>query len=654
MRSNKFVLLFLFFTVIALVFVSRSFFLGELSVIERIAGKVQEENVKQLSRVIEAQAQINRVPWLVSRFFLTDNPEKKEYIEAQIRQQIMMVEHRYINAFYYQEDEAPLFSYVVKNWRGYTDSVFQTLASDKNHQIEEAQERTENSLLYLERLNDGMRMIVAFHERDVAEKTSGIVEASRLSKENVLLLTVSVTVILSIIGLIAFRKIATTEEQLLSQIYATNQLAYHDSLTGLANRLYFQQILWEELQAADASGAVVFFDLDNFKLVNDSHGHDVGDNLLALIADRIRALSTPQIFEARFGGDEFVLMLKNFTEEEVREYLTRLQTSMAMPANVNGVILNLTSSIGVAFYPLHGSDVVELLKKADIAMYQAKARKNSYAIYDGKALEEAAARRRMEDDLKHAIDRQELSLVYQPIIASHSLQLTGLEALLRWNSPEHGPVPPSVFIPMAEATGMIVPIGQWVFREAAGMIKVLCDMQLPDVFVSVNVSVIQLMQDDFASLLDQTAAEYHIPLDKIKIEITESVLMESFEHVQVNIEGIRNKGLSFCLDDFGTGYSCVNYLTQLPLEVLKLDKSLTDRLEGDPRDRAVFENLIRMAHAIGITVVAEGVENKRQLAVIRQMDCEFAQGYLISRPLPKAEILEKLSQKRLEAFAVIE
>lgn len=471
------------------------------------------------------------------------------------------------------------------------------------------------------------------------------------------------------IGLIAFHKITSTESKLrtqvtllaeknlllLEQANEINQLAYHDTLTGLPNRHYFQQVLSEALTgtgADSAGGAVAFLDLDNFKLVNDTYGHDVGDQFLAVIADRIKSLLQEQVFGARFGGDEFVFLLRQFEDANTRMLLEKILALVALPVQVEGVMISPTCSIGVAFFPSHGNSVVELLKKADTAMYQAKARKNIYVIYDGKALEEIADRQRMEQSLRRAIDRQELSLAYQPIINSVSHKLVGLEALLRWRSGEYGEISPAKFIPLAESSGMIVPIGQWVLNEAAAMVKLLQDTGLRHIYISVNVSVIQFMQDDFLAIINNSVTTNNVPVDNIKIEITETVLIESFAHIKAKIDRVREMGIKICLDDFGTGYSSINYLTQLPLDVLKLDQSLVGRLEGDARAQAVFENMVRMAHGIGIQVVAEGVENSRQMELIQKLGCDYAQGYYISRPVPQTVLLTELAQGTSYSFTL--
>ncbi len=640
MNSSKLALTLLFTAMFALTFYIRSFVADELSNIEYSVKTVQDENVKQLSKVVEVQGAVNKVPWLVSRLIISEGEDKRRYIEKQIVAQIDEIEKKYMNDRNHREDEEALHTYVGKNWQGYKASVLQVMSALQRDEIFEARDRMEDSLLYLERVNDGLKMIVALHERDVADKTGGIIHIIVLAKQNMLLLVIVALLTFIFIGVIAFRKITSTEKQLRKQ-------AYHDDLTGLPNRFSFQQTMREELQKADrpGNGAVLFLDMDNFKIINDHYGHDAGDQFLVIIANRIRSLFGEDIFGARFGGDEFALFLRKADEKQVEKLLSELRGIIAEPVRVQGVLISPTPSIGVAFYPRHGDTVVELLKNADIAMYQAKSKKNAYVIYETKLLSDITARQLMEQSLKQAVDRNELSLVYQPLICVKTHQLIGLEALLRWKSGQLGDVSPVEFIPLAEATGTIIPIGCWVLNHAASMIKSLEQLGARDIFISVNVSVIQLMQEDFIEIVEKVVTTQGIALNSLKIEITETVLVESFPLIKTKIKLLRDMGIKICLDDFGTGYSSINYLTRLPLDILKLDKSLVRDLNRNERSQVVFRNLIQMAHGIGIKVVAEGVETQQQMELIQGLGCDYAQGYYISKPVGAEDVIQ-LSVKR--------
>lgn len=634
MNSSKLALTILFTAMFVLTFYIRSFVADELSNIEYSVKTVQDENVKRLSKVVEVQGEVNKVPWLVSRLLVSEGEDKRQYIEKQIIAQIDGIERKYISDRNYRDDEEALHAYVEKNWLGYKTSVLQVMYAFDNDKIFEAGDRMEDSLLHLERVNDGLKMIVALHERDVADKTGGIARTIVLTKQNMMMLVIVALLTFIFIGVIAFRKITSTEKQLRRQ-------AYHDDLTGLPNRFSFQQTMREELQRADRSnGAVFFLDMDNFKVINDHYGHDAGDQFLVIIANRISSLFDENVFGARFGGDEFALYIRKADEKQVKQLLRELQMIIAEPVQVKGVMISPTPSIGVAFYQQHGDNVVELLKNADIAMYQAKSKKNTYVIYEPKLLSDITARQIMEQNLKQAVDRDEFSLVYQPLICVSSNQLIGLEALLRWKSEQLGDVSPAEFIPLAEATGTIIPIGCWVLNHAAVMIKTLEELGVRDVFISVNVSVLQLMQEDFIEIVEKAVKTQGISLDSLKIEITETVLVESFPHIKTKIKLMREMGIKICLDDFGTGYSSINYLTRLPLDILKLDKSLIRDLNRNERSQVVFKNLIHMAHDIGIQVVAEGVETKQQMELIQELGCDYAQGYYIGRPDSAAAVIQ--------------
>ncbi|WP_371380972.1 diguanylate cyclase domain-containing protein [Sporomusa aerivorans] len=376
MKSSKLALATLFITMLTVTFYIRNFVTGELAVIEKSVQTVHEENVKQLSLVVEAQEQINKVPWLVSRFILSENADKRKYIQEQISRQIELIDKVYIHSFSYRDDEKALHAYVERNWKGYKDIVFQII-NPANSNPNEAQDRMEDCLLYAERVNNGMKMIVAFHERDIAEKTNGVLETAMQAKKNVFGLVIIAAITFIFVGLIAYRKIICAEDKLQAQ-------AYHDALTGLPNRLSFEKVVSEEICIAgdSAGGAVVFLDMDNFKFINDQYGHDAGDQFLIVIANRIRSFFNENVFGARFGGDEFVLYLKNVNEQSAELMMKKLLLLFADPVQVKGVAISPTPSIGVAFYPKHGSSAIELLKNADIAMYKAKVKKNSYVVYD--------------------------------------------------------------------------------------------------------------------------------------------------------------------------------------------------------------------------------------------------------------------------------
>ncbi len=400
MKSSKFILLLLFCSVISIILYSQRFFTAELSTIESNIEIVQNHHIKQSRKVVDIQTKINKVPLLLWKYMLADSEEKKAYFTRQLVEQIGEIETEQLVTFNKDSDEMILYSYVQKNWLDYKNFVIKTIAADKNNEPLIALEALTTSLIYLERVNDSMKMIVDFHQNDVAQKTANVAAIAESSKQNVFVFSfIAAASFLVVVG-ITFRKIILTEKQLRKQVLELaeknallaeknlriRQLAYEDNLTGLANRYAFQSALAKELSAAwqnSRAGSVVFFDIDGFKQVNDRYGHDVGDELLTIIGTRIKSLLDPELsFGARFGGDEFALFFRNITAGEIVPVLDTLLCTVFIPAEIQGITLHPTASIGVSFYPQQDINAAGLLKKADIAMYHAKSKKNAYVLYD--------------------------------------------------------------------------------------------------------------------------------------------------------------------------------------------------------------------------------------------------------------------------------
>ena len=361
---------------------------------------MQNHHIKQSRKVVDIQTKINKVPLLLWKYMLADSEEKKAYFTRQLVEQIGEIETEQLVTFNKDSDEMILYSYVQKNWLDYKNFVIKTIAADKNNEPLIALEALTTSLIYLERVNDSMKMIVDFHQNDVAQKTANVAAIAESSKQNVFVFSfIAAASFLVVVG-ITFRKIILTEKQLRKQVLELaeknallaeknlriRQLAYEDNLTGLANRYAFQSALAKELSAAwqnSRAGSVVFFDIDGFKQVNDRYGHDVGDELLTIIGTRIKSLLDPELsFGARFGGDEFALFFRNITAGEIVPVLDTLLCTVFIPAEIQGITLHPTASIGVSFYPQQDINAAGLLKKADIAMYHAKSKKNAYVLYD--------------------------------------------------------------------------------------------------------------------------------------------------------------------------------------------------------------------------------------------------------------------------------
>lgn len=662
MKSSRLSLLLLAVVVISInVYVNR-FFNAELTAIENNVSQARQVQSVEVLPVINTQDRINEIPLLVSKFVTTDSPLKKEYLEKKIKQLLAEGEgERVFSSSGKTGEEQAIIQYLHQNWLAYKNSVLKTIYSERSGEGRQAREDMEASLVLLERVNSGMKMLIDYHQRTMTAKIDEASAVAGGSRSNVNGLTVLSSLFFLAMAVGAYRKIGATENALQQQVQELDgknqllqeqtaeihRLAYYDVLTGLPNRLSFQQVLQEELEAAKQQGlqgAVLFLDMDNFKLVNDTYGHDMGDRFLTIIAQRIGELAQGRIFAARFGGDEFAMLLRGYGEAEVNWLLPILAQQIAERLDLDAVSLYPSCSSGVALFPQHGDTAGDLLKKADIALYQAKQRKVRHVIFEESILTKLTQRHDLELKMRQAIIKRELTLVYQPILDLHTRRLVGLEGLLRWEQSKDGNISPAVLIPLAEATGFIIPIGRWVIEEAAAMLHRLRMETAESVFLSINVSVMQLNQEEFLEHLLETVAMYGLDPGRFRIEITESILIESFQQIGPKLEAVRKAGIKVCLDDFGTGYSSINYLTKLPIDYLKLDRTLIQDLAEMPRLQTVFQNLICMAHGIGIQVVAEGIETVEQVKLIEKMRCDYGQGYLFSRPVGETEFMAMVRQ----------
>ncbi len=426
----------------------------------------------------------------------------------------------------------------------------------------------------------------------------------------------------------------------------TRHLALHDPLTGLPNRALFRDRLQHALARSrrrDTTLAVLFLDVDNFKVVNDSLGHEAGDELLTALAPRLAEAVRTGDTVARFGGDEFVLLCEDVEDEqEALEIAERVKQCFARPLSIAGGEHFVTASIGVAL-PSAGHELPEsLLRDADAAMYQAKERGRArFEVFDADMRASALKRLQVEADLRRALERDEMRLVYQPVIEVESGRIAAVEALLRWHHPERGVVPPLDFIPVAEESGLIVPLGAWVLREAmrkAHHWRQLCGPGETPLVVSANLSARQMVERDLVSTVAELLEGTGVDPRQIALEITETVLVEDTASAAEQLRALEELGVKLVLDDFGTGYSSLGYVKRFPLSFLKIDRSFVAELGRNGRDAAIVSAIAEMARALGARVVAEGVETEEQLAGVRKLGCELAQGYLFARPLPPDEI----------------
>jgi diguanylate cyclase (GGDEF)-like protein/PAS domain S-box-containing protein len=413
--------------------------------------------------------------------------------------------------------------------------------------------------------------------------------------------------------------------------------ANHDALTGLPNRALVSDRMMQAVTFSQRFGHslwLVAIDLDNFKLINDHLGHQAGDELLCVIANRLRACANEGDTVARLGGDEFLLLLPVANQRPMSSLLQLVQEAIAAPVTLNGKPVAVTCSIGVSVYPADGSGPDQLLKHADIAMYRAKeAGRNQVQFYEAAMQAQVAERASIEAELRHALARNELSLVYQPKLDLRSGAVTGMEALLRWQHPVLGAVSPARFIGVAEETGMIVAIGRWVLRMACTQAVAWQQAGLPPLRVAVNLSARQFrdraLQDEVrAALQDSGLAPQYLEL-----ELTESLMMHDVREVVAVINSLKQLGIALSIDDFGTGYSSLSYLRQFPLDYLKIDQSFTREMLDEPKVAAIVRSVISLGHSLGFKVIAEGVETAAQLAYLRDKGCDEIQGYYFSRPL---------------------
>ncbi|CAN5919813.1 hypothetical protein BH11PSE8_BH11PSE8_44190 [soil metagenome] len=429
-------------------------------------------------------------------------------------------------------------------------------------------------------------------------------------------------------------------------------LAHHDVLTGLPNRGVAEQRLRDAMLLSARTGqpvAVLFIDLDRFKTINDSLGHQTGDALLKLVADRLRLSIRDADTVSRFGGDEFVVLLNGVTgSSEALQIAQRLMASLRAPYFVEKMELNVSSSVGIAMFPDDAGDMDELMRHADAAMYEAKANGRDNVYFFTRDLNDRAQQRlQIEVLLRNAVARDELRLVFQPQVNALDGSLTAVEALLRWNTPELGEVTPAVFIPLAEESRLIVPIGEWVIDQACCQ---LADWRIRGVevgVVSVNLSAVQLLDPGLLPALRASLARHNVPAALIELELTESTLMESTEERLRQLHALEEIGVQLSIDDFGTGYSSLSYLSRLPMGKLKIDRSLVKDMLTEPKDRAITEAIIALAHRLKMTVVAEGVETPEVHAALAQAWCDAIQGYFTGRPMAPPAFEQWLAERHV-------
>lgn len=419
--------------------------------------------------------------------------------------------------------------------------------------------------------------------------------------------------------------------------------AYHDLITGLPNRLaLYTQNTGLFSSCPDGGFALLFIDVDHFKFINDTLGHDFGDQLIKLLSKRLSGLLKENCFLYRLSGDEFIIVAKNVKEQEAAEiFAAHILAGFKEPFRLGENLLHINISIGLSLYPEHGRDINELLRCADIAMYRAKeAGRNRHVIYAQTMNEIVAEHVLIEKHLRTALENDEFELHYQPQLDIKDDRITGLEALLRWDSRELGSVSPLKFIRIAEETHLIMPLGAWVLNKACAFIRKIHLQGRIDITLSVNISMLQLLQNDFVDLVLGVLKFYNLDPQCLELEITESVLMESYEAIEGKLKLLCSKGVKIALDDFGKGYSSLSYLKQLPIATLKIDKSFIDSISSESGNKSLTGQIVMMGRSMGLNVVAEGVETREQINYLIKHKCHKIQGYLFSKPLPAKEAEE--------------
>lgn len=452
-----------------------------------------------------------------------------------------------------------------------------------------------------------------------------------------------------------YEQLTATQQEIVGQydMLLENQknmhrLAYVDSLSNLPNRLSLLETMESYFRRTGGSAALLFVDMDNFKYINDTLGHKSGDILIRKASERLQSVVREEDLLSRLGGDEFVIFLKDIESRvDVLNLAEDIMRAFRKSFLIGESNLYVSSSIGISFYPEDGETTEEILKNADVAMYRAKEEgKSTYVVYDKSMHTAFNDRMNIEKHLRSAMNNNEFELHYQPQVQMETGLISGFEALIRWNSPVLGFVSPLSFIKIAEDSRLIIYIGEWVLREACKSMNSIHQRTGIPYKISVNISIIQLLQDDFVEIVLDSLEESGLVASSLELEITESIFMESFGSTVSKLEFLQSRGIRIALDDFGTGYSSLSYLQQLPISTLKMDKVFIDSLADKAFSESFVQTIITLGHKMGLDVVAEGVEDASQWAFLREAHCDKVQGYLISRPVPQRQVMELLVPQR--------
>ena len=425
-----------------------------------------------------------------------------------------------------------------------------------------------------------------------------------------------------------------------------HELAYYDQLTGLPNQLTLREKIGSILQSAERF-AFLFMDIDNFKYVNDTLGHTFGDNLLKEVVEAIGGALEANCSLYRLGGDKFIILMEEFADiYEIERIAVNMLKTLKNPIEIDGRIFYNTASIGVCVFPDHGSTFDDLLKNADIALIKAKENGRNRIVIFSEPMKDAVQEwADIEKYLRSALGNSEFELYYQPQFEVRTGKITGFEALIRWRNDEMGFVMPGSFIRVAEDTNLIIPIGEWVLRNACIFLKRLQQEGFSNLSVSINVSMLQLLQDDFVEVVTETIEMANIKPSNLEIELTESIVGKNYDALIQKLQALRRLGVKIALDDFGKGYSSLNYLRELPITALKIDKSFIKVISDDDNSNNLTDFIVRIGQSLDLSIVAEGIETQKQLDYLSGLECDRMQGYLMSRPLPEKDAIEVLYRK---------
>jgi diguanylate cyclase (GGDEF)-like protein len=442
------------------------------------------------------------------------------------------------------------------------------------------------------------------------------------------------------------------ERQLRRQNDEIRRMAYHDALTGLPNRLLFNELLNLALALAqrhnhDRQLAVLFLDLDRFKVINDTLGHAVGDQLLQAVADRLLSCCRrDRDTVARQSGDEFLILLPDMdSPQEAVNMAHKIIKAFAQPFALPEHELFAGTSIGISIFPEDGTDCETLIRNADMAMYSAKGNgRNGYCLFNQAMNDEVARQQLLENSLRKALQNGEFFLNYQPEVDVESGRIISLEALVRWQHPEMGLIPPKDFIAMAEKTGLIVPLGEWVLRQACAQNKLWQEANLPPVRIAINLSPREFQSINMVEMVEHILIETRLDPKWLELEVTEGIMIQDLETTSRTLRRLSNLGVHICVDDFGIGYSSLSYLKKHPIDTLKIDRSFVEEITKNSDDAAIATAIITMAQSLRLNVIAEGVEAKDQVDFLRSQSCQLMQGYFFSKPLPAHEIQPLLTE----------